>query len=1349
MPDEEAGGPASVYVGVGVGVYDDEAFGPLGRAVPDAEELGKLLADRGYRVEVVADPTGGQADDRLRDLMPGDLLAGGRALVVMWDGHGEPSAERGLHLVTKNSHPGEAPRMSAETLAGIAARTGASQILIILDTCYSGTGTIPATVVADLVIKERPPDASRVWVGVLASALGYEMARDGVFGARLRKLLREGPSGPEQQLRWSSHRVGVRGDDVCDAVVKEWDIREEQQPTWTSNGDPWVMFPNPRYDPGAPEKIVEHLLLAARGVEPGGEGFYFSGRIPELDRVVGWMNTGTAGVFVITGPAGCGKSAVLGRLVSLSNRDERSRILAAGGLGHADPGMGSVAAHVHARGLAADQLVGILDDQLVGKGVLAAGPAGRRNRGELQGALERSGACPVIAVDGLDELGAESWKIAEEVLRVLGGVARVIVATRELRRGEDTPSLIDTLLPDQILDLGATQYAEETDQAISEYVTRRLAGVDAPQMDPAKVADAILALSQRQSDGAFLLARVLTTQLREDPIDTSAARWQDALSDSVEAAFDRDLGRIPALTKGETVVPGAARELLTALSWAYGSGMPDDVWPVAATALSPSQAGYDRSDVYWLLGQAGRYVVEDGEGGQAVYRLSHQRFVERLRRPAAQPSRTAEQSSAVLAANLGSYYLRLLQAGRPADEPAYLWRYMWRHCADGGDAGIAMLRTLTDADRSAFQPDLAAASDALASRRARSGQLMAAVAPAEEAAALYRELAAANPAFTPNLAAALGNLGIRYSEVGRRGEAVAPGEEAVALYRELVAANPAFTPDLAATLGNLGNRYGEVGRRGEAVAPTEEAAALYRELAAANPAYTPDLAGNLTNLGIRYGEVGRRGEAVAPGEEAVALYRELAAANPAYTPNLAMALGNLGICYSEVGRPGEAVAPTEEAVALYQELAAANPAFTPNLAATLGNLGNRYSEVGRRGEAVAPTEEAVALYRELAAANPAYTPNLAMALGNLGICYGEVGRRGEAVAPGEEAVALYRELAAANPAFTPDLARTLDNLGTRYSAVGRRGEAVAPGEEAVALYRELAAANPAFTPDLAGALNNLGICYSEVGRRGEAVAPTEEAVALYRELAAANPAFTPDLAATLGNLGNRYGEVGRPGEAVAPGEKAVALYQELAAANPAFTPNLAATLDNLGTRYSAVGRRGEAVAPTEEAVALYQELAAANPAYTPDLAMALGNLGIRYSAVGRPGEAVAPTEEAVALYQELAAANPAYTPNLAATLGNLGNRYGEVGRRRRGGRARREGGCPVPGAGRRQPRLHPQPGRHPGQPQRPLQRGRPGRRGGSDLARSASPIPVSARPGGTAPPRTRLQPPPTRPRPSD
>lgn len=90
------------------------------------------------------------------------------------------------------------------------------------------------------------------------------------------------------------------------------------------------MFPNPLYDPGAPERVVEHLLLAARGGAAEDEHSWFTGRTVEVGQVVAWVGSGEPGLHVITGSAGTGKTAIAGRVVSLSNPTERERLLAEG-----------------------------------------------------------------------------------------------------------------------------------------------------------------------------------------------------------------------------------------------------------------------------------------------------------------------------------------------------------------------------------------------------------------------------------------------------------------------------------------------------------------------------------------------------------------------------------------------------------------------------------------------------------------------------------------------------------------------------------------------------------------------------------------------------------------------------------------------------------------------------------------------------------------------------------------------------------------------------------------------------------------------------------------------------------
>ena len=62
-------------------------------------------------------------------------------------------------------------------------------------------------------------------------------------------------------------------------------------------------------------------------------------------------------------------------------------------------------------------------------------------------------------------------------------------------------------------------------------------------------------------------------------------------------------------------------------------------------------------------------------------------------------------------------------------------------------------------------------------------------------------MAAGEPQRLPVLAAALNNLAIRLSAVGQRQEALGPAQEAADLYRELAAKAPdAYRPDLASAL---------------------------------------------------------------------------------------------------------------------------------------------------------------------------------------------------------------------------------------------------------------------------------------------------------------------------------------------------------------------------------------------------------------------------------------------------------------------------------------------------------------------------------------------------------------------
>jgi hypothetical protein len=168
--------------------------------------------------------------------------------------------------------------------------------------------------------------------------------------------------------------------------------------------------------------VVEQLLLAARGVNANEEGDFFTGRVEPLAELVAWIGRGEVGVALVSGPAGCGTSALLGRITALSNPQDRQLILERGALAHADPGEHSVAAAAAARGANQADLVRRLEAELVRSGLLSMAADEPRNRLELLGAMERlaqKGNPPLLLIDGFDEATAREnlRAIAELAIR--------------------------------------------------------------------------------------------------------------------------------------------------------------------------------------------------------------------------------------------------------------------------------------------------------------------------------------------------------------------------------------------------------------------------------------------------------------------------------------------------------------------------------------------------------------------------------------------------------------------------------------------------------------------------------------------------------------------------------------------------------------------------------------------------------------------------------------------------------------------------------------------------------------------------------------------------------------------
>jgi caspase domain-containing protein/AAA domain-containing protein len=1086
------------FVAVGTGHYQDPAWTELPAALTDVDVLTGLFADGGLDASCLRDLTEAQIKTELRRLLPPKQGAQAGTLVVFWSGHGQLPREHDLRLIVADSEKEDTPWLTASYITSAAIRSGAAQILLFFDTCYSGVATAKAIGrAAELLAQQEGTD---LWVGVVASALDWQKASDGRFGAQLVRLLQHGPADSKMQVRWSPHNEQITTDDLMDALLADWDHRAGQHPEqaqW-SRAAPGVLMRNPRFSPTAPPRVVEQLVDAARGGDPD-EEWYFTGRQFILATLTGWIADDQPGVKVLTGPPGSGKSAVLGQLLCLSDPERRAELLRYGSIESADPGAGAIHAHLAARGLTVKQAVRALDEQLSDRGLIGRERRGLRGRGELLDAVEESAVRPVIVIDGLDEAG-EPWLIADQLIRSLSGRCLILVGTRELTDAaggarelgdkQGGAPLIARLQadPGQVISL---LDAPSDDADVRAYVTRRLRERD-PRMDPELVATAVLAQRARPDEGLFLLARVLTAQLRAEPVDTSSPDWGHRLARSVEDAFDRDLETSPPLTtdNGE-LVARAARDLLTALAWGFGAGLPDDLWADVAGAISGR--AYTTDEVYFALQTAGRYVVEDGDGQRAVFRLAHQRLVSHLR------GATPEHAPQAIAAAVTGRYAQALDAGPDLSRARYLVRYTWRHCVEADLPGLELLRELGRRHPDRVTADVGVAFRWFGEHRTPADDTAVTIAALEEARVAYATLTERDAGYRAELARTLNGLGLAYSWA-RRPEAVETTSAARDLFRALAEENPAYLPDYGWALLLLGTRYQEAARFQESLDATETAASIFADLVRENTAYRPRLAAATLNLSFAHATLHQDREAAAAALNAFTVFTELWRENPGYRSEQARAESNVAARLAAIGEMTVAVAAADSSVEVLTRLSEQDPAQRLHLAAALNTAANVYSVAGDAEAGLRAARRAAELFRGLAAEDPTERPRLAQALSNLSNREAEAGNTREAVGPALEAARLLREDVADHPSRALDLAGSLVNLSIRLEesdpqAAGRAAN------EAVQLCLGLPA-DASTDRTLASAFNSASRALRRMGRATEAAGVAAQAVEIYQSLVA-------------------------------------------------------------------------------------------------------------------------------------------------------------------------------------------------------------------------------------------------------
>jgi CHAT domain-containing protein/Tfp pilus assembly protein PilF len=413
-------------------------------------------------------------------------------------------------------------------------------------------------------------------------------------------------------------------------------------------------------------------------------------------------------------------------------------------------------------------------------------------------------------------------------------------------------------------------------------------------------------------------------------------------------------------------------------------------------------------------------------------------------------------------------------------------------------------------------------------------------------------------------------------------------------------------PDYALSLDSLGTLYTRAGARRGAEPLYREALAIRKRVLGENH---PDYAVSLSNLAVLFAEAGQYAKAEPLHLEAVAIQkRAYGVAHPGY----AATAHGLAVLYAETAQYAKAEALYKEVLAVWKKALGEGH---PQYAAGLSSLSVLYAKTGEYGKAAALQREALAIRKRVLGADH---PEYAKSLNSLAVVYSEAGEYGKAEPLHREALAIKKRVLGENH---PDYVLSLENLGVMYAATGDYAKAEAHYVEALEIRRRTSRLSGA---EFASALSSLAVLYARVWKYELAEPLVREALAIRKDVLGESH---PEYAESLDLLATVFARTGRPEMAEPRYREALAIRKRVLGETH---PDSAMTMSHLATLLARAGDYAKAELLFREAVAAHRRgLGEGHPHY----ATSLNNLAVLYTRMGDHATAEPLFREALAIHQ--------------------------------------------------------------------------------------------------------------------
>ncbi|NEB62012.1 hypothetical protein G3I61_20330 [Streptomyces diastaticus] len=719
-----------------------------------------LGADRQF--EVRRSPSVRTVDELRGFLRSEDLAAASyqEAVIVYITGHGLRRGAARHFLTLPETEPDRpfATAFSTSELITEVLDSESEHVVVLVDSCFSGTLLAELPSLFEALSSDR---RNHKGLAVITAGDHEEQPLVGSFTRRIalayERMLDEAAGYTASHLsfqEWEQLLDEVGRDEnghEKDLIDAQWILPRSRKRLLSA------CLPNPRYQPkqdavgpalrqlalvsateigrgteaqSARGSLEEFWLERASGrVAADDPGWYFSGRAELMTRMISFLR-GPAGVLIVTGAAGSGKSALLARLVTLSDPDFITNPRYEAMVAKIRPELRPVPRSVDVAVLARNKSARVVVDELL---VAFGGEDMPRLELPLQTLIrlvkdraeERSGLVTVV-IDALDE--------AEDPLALFNDVILPLARSRRLGRrgavrlllGIRSSPVVHYAADEDLIDERADQLLQQLSSSLlTEGITAQEIRSDgpgcigeitayattlllAPQGSPyhgmpEAAAEAAHAIAAAVAP-SFLDARIAADQLRraETRQDLNEEDWLDRLADGTTGLLREDIKTVSLSTDVPADLLVAA---LRATAFAPGAGLPwAEVWPAITAALVTQEHGHgyvspeaaDHAIRTFRSSRLTGYLAIAEEDARTVYRPVHQRLTDllladhdwlltppsatnsRWRRPTSGPRALVTAHGAIAGALAG-----LVSRFRPHLAHPYIRRHFLHHAAAG------------------------------------------------------------------------------------------------------------------------------------------------------------------------------------------------------------------------------------------------------------------------------------------------------------------------------------------------------------------------------------------------------------------------------------------------------------------------------------------------------------------------------------------------------------------------------------------------------------------------------------------------------------------------------------------